>query len=682
MTFNFRRFLSFSLCFLLLSNIAYSEQQGSLFLIDPSIRSSQDALMPIAQSTKEWNIVLDSTLVSADNDAFELVLPDSEFNNQILSVVRTSYRRYASGNTQWVGEIVSSQTKTGYIIINMIDGMPFAVINLNGNSYEIYSDSKVGTRLAKVSITPFQNDVVTTSIIKNKAITKAISDFDEGQSTKSVNGTSVVDVLVVIDDDLNFAGSPIFSKITSDMMNADLILAQSGSGGSGIPLILNFLPIETINIPSNLQNVTCTFTNICTSFNTLANGKSSTSINLINKRNSSNADVIALYIDFDPAEFVVGDTTFDSCGLGGLPLNSSQDNIFSKSFTLHASGCTSAQFVLLHEIMHNFGSNHIAGEPSFTNYAHGIDVVTSGGDISTVMACSAPYVDPSIQTCNRIMQISSPLVTFNGSPIGNASTADNARFLTECNANNSICRRDQLAKRRNGTSPVDLLPTINITTPIDGSVLVPTSNFALTAQASDDVGIVAVNWTVSKNGQVVSSGLGSGANFSFFTNAFVTGGQYAVSASVEDTIGQITIDTNVITVDDSFDVSATIINSETSSKQGPGAIVKIQNLGPSVANNIVFTLSATSFVGGGADISNLPNECIRVNPGNFSYALYQCNVNSLSVNGSFNITWDLICHGDGQTSNALVFDVAISTNDSNSNNNTASFTRWDSICYF
>ena len=554
MTYRMTRLLFISFVFLFLSNAAFSQQKDALFNFDPTSKSSKDALIPIANSVKEWDISLNADLIGADTDYFDLVLPGDGKTDQVLSVVRTFFRRYASGNTQWIGEIIidskpSSKQKQGYIIVNIIDGEPFAVINLNNHKYEIYSDQKVGSRLAKIAYSVQPTDVVVSSSL-------AFDSISAPSSFSGVAGTSVVDVLVLIDISLNFAGSPIFSRITSEMMNADAILALSGPNQVGVPLVLNLLPIETIAIPSNLENITCSanFPYNCPSFDTMVDGVSSTSLSLINKLNNTNADVVALYVPFNPSQNPPAQT-FEVCGVAGLPLNVSQDSSFKNSFSLHASECTTTQFVLFHEIMHNFGSHHVQGNTAFTPYAHGIDIFSSGGDFSTMMACTGFVAgdDPSETNCNRIAQLSSPLVTENGHQIGNATHADNVRFLSECTA--SACRRVQLANRRNGTNPVDLLPTVNILTPANGATILATNSYALTANASDDNGIVLVDWRITKNGQTVASGFGSGANYSFNTSAFATGGNYIVSASAQDTIGQITIDTHVVTVNaDSFPV--------------------------------------------------------------------------------------------------------------------------------
>ncbi|MCF6287712.1 MAG: Ig-like domain-containing protein [Proteobacteria bacterium] len=554
---------------LLLANTSYAKQETTLFALNPAIvKSSTDAIIPISGSIKEWDIVFDANLVSKQTDTFEIVLPteDNKIDDEIFSVVRTSYRKYATGSSQWAGDIFSNagKTKAGFIIVNMINNQPFAVIGLNKSRYEIYYDANVGNRLAKIQGRPNVSDVVSIKTTKEyiESVPTMTSNNISGNSSSnsSINGTSVVDVLVLVDNDLNFVA--ISNKINAEKMNADLILSTSGLDGVGVPLILNLLPIETIDIPSHLEEVIWCPNNSpeCppSASDVFTDGSSVISIELINKRNSLNADILSLYVPFDPVAGDIEDPFFEVCGLATKPLNLEQDQQFDTSFNLLASNCGLTAFTFLHEIMHNFGSAHAIprSAAAFKPHARGFNVTNTKPPFATLMGCTGPYIDPSIQDCDRIPQLSSPLVTINGQTIGNIvpgnpdneRNSDNVRFLTECNLPND-CRRDQLANRRAGSSPVDLMPTIAILTPIHDEVLQSTNSFTLTALASDDNDIVAVNWSVKSNGQEVFSGAGTGSNFSIVTDAFATVGEYIVTASIEDTIGQIAIDTNTIIVE-------------------------------------------------------------------------------------------------------------------------------------
>lgn len=526
---------------LLFNNNGVSAQQNNLFTIDPQVRSSQDAIFPIAQSLEEWNITINLSQINSNNDSFNLILPNNNSKNQILSVVRTSFSQYASKNSQWAGDIITGNAKTGYIIVNKVNGSIYAVIMVNDTKYEIYSDNQVGSRLVRVgSVSVGGIDYVENDI---KGVNETIPNIN---ILRAINGTSIVDVQILIDDDLNFAGSPIFNIIAAEEMNANYILSQSGVNGDGVPLRLNFLTPEFIDIPTSLQVIDSTHV----AFNDLTGGITGTSINLINRYNASNADIVALYIPFDPQPFPV-DGPSDICGLAGLPRDSSLDIQFKNSFSLLSNSCGASAFTLLHEIMHNFGSNHRSGQGlSFTSYANGIKINISGDEITTIMDCIQVQIgdDSSTISCNRIPQLSSPLVTVDGAIIGDPDNADNVRFISECTA--SRCRREELANRVNGSNPVDLIPTISILTPSDDDMIKPTNSFTLTANANDDNTGVSVKWEITKNGQSILSANGTGVNFSFTTSVFSTVGQYIVSATATDSIGQSRTDTNVVTVDD------------------------------------------------------------------------------------------------------------------------------------
>lgn len=686
-------FISYIL-FVTNSSAQVFERSNVLFEFDPAVKSKQEAIMPISQSLEEWNIALDVSLVDLDSDQFEIKLPNTKKNDSSYRVNRTSFYSYDSGVTQWKGDVLernigdNSQAsrfdKSGYVIINVIDGKPFGTVQVNGVGYEIYTDSNVGTRLARVS--------TSTKEVLNIHTNKSNSDLYQ-LSPKSTNlispeknnqipGTSIIDVLVVIEDDLLANQNEIEAKIINEWVNANGILADSGPNGIGVPVRINLLPYQYIDIPPQYHSITMSDA----SYDYLGNDVSTESQLLKQMLINSGADFLALYVDFDPD--ILGT---DVCGRAEISTNQFDDlfeYFFRTSFSMHASHCGLSQYVFLHELMHNFGSAHFyqPGNPLvFEDYSNGYNVLDSDiGPFSTLMNCTPLGGDPSEETCTRSPQLSSPLAIINGSVIGDQN-ADNVRFLTECEPNNGPCRRGQIANKGSNSNPVDLLPILNFLSPTNGdSIPAGNQNVSLSASASDDNGIVMATWTItdvttSTPIQVDYEELttsGTNPNINYSTAALNNIGDYIITISVKDTLDQISTKSHTVSVTDGTDVSMSVSQAVINNNIN----VKAQNLGPIDATNVVFKTRLTIPAGAGAraDLINVPTECTKVPKAilpsiNFEIE-YICNITALSLTNSiFELEWQRTNSlGGSMTFEAEL--ISINEVDINPNNNSSSLT--------
>ncbi|MFC3194973.1 Ig-like domain-containing protein [Marinicella sediminis] len=574
-----------TLLVLLLTQISLANaKQKTLYTIDPAVKSRLDAVIPINQSVEEWDISFDVSQVTETNKVLNLQLPVDKKGLWSFSVTQTTTRLYDNGDFQWAGTLGSAADAGGTVIFNIIGGQPYGLVMANGLSFEIYTDPALGTRLAR---TESKSSTLDDLLEEEVSALNSVNLDDTKPAGKShmkggvAPGVSVVDVLVVIDDDLYYSGSPIFGKIQNEKMNADYILANSGPNAVGVPVRLNLLPYQPINVPAQYQNIT--FVNgQLESYSHMTDEQSALSLSLMQMQENSGADYVALYIPFDPD--VLGT---EACGVASIPRYNAQDiNQFRFSFSLHASTCNADQFVFLHELMHNFGSAHIGGSTvAFEPYARGYDIWGSvDGDFSTLMGCTQTTgTDPSDFTCNRIPHLSTPEVVISGQPIGrftnsNPSSnfnADNVRFLTECAGYDPVsqavtepCRRYQMATKGSNTNPVDSAPTLAITSPLNNQLIEPVSSFQLSASVSDDYGVAAANWTISDLGTnpptVVAthdlSVSGTNPNINLNTPVFNVPGSYLVSARVTDTAGQQVSDSHQLTVNDD-DVPVIILTS-------------------------------------------------------------------------------------------------------------------------
>lgn len=622
-----------------------------LYTIIPGARSANDAVIPISQSITEWEIDIDETLIDSSLASVKINIPDpsSKDGQKEYLAIRQLYRVYASGDEQWIGKIMQESgpedgESLGETIINIIGGDPHGVITTENDNYQIYSDSNVGSRIAEVFLPDMSNDTGSVSSGGGSC---------DGDVPPSIPGVSNVEVLVLYDDDLD--ASTIQDRIIAEKLNMDAILALSGGqGSSGVPINFDIMGMNPIDIPDIYESVNAA------TYVDLTNEQNNTSLQLKSILNTSGADLLALYVPFDP------DLGTGACGYAQAPSADFFDCYLPASFSLHASSCTTAQFVFFHELMHGVGSGHYSGDNynPYYSYANGINIDPDqgiqGDEFSTLMACQgAQGQDPSETDCNRLIRLSDPDDTNQGIPIGHTTEADNVRFLTECQQPPGRCRREEVANRRHGVDDGDMPPMVGIETPGQDEFILPAGSYELTANVTDDGGTIStIEWAItdgsSQNTQVGTGHVSNG--YSVITSQFNSPGEYLVSAVAVDSVNQVTTRSHEVTVI----ADGTDLLSETEYNPLPNPSVvrsRVTNLGPSVANDVVIRMESFSEAWGSWPNQELPSECSYVmnnssgsnlqlrDPGTDPItpqeATIICNLDSLQPSESIEIEWDL-----------------------------------------
>ena len=162
------------------------------------------------------------------------------------------------------------------------------------------------------------------------------------------------------------------------------------------------------------------------------------------------------------------------------------------AFSVVASNCTSTGRTFAHEIGHNMGAHHDTYSGNNTAFAHGHGAVDTDARWFTIMSyaheCNAAGV-----ACSTVPYFSTPNRTYNGEPLGDATTRDNVRVHVE--------RAATVAAFRNAL-PV---PTATVT-PTPLSVEVPTGSQTLaTVSISNMSEGRGLWWSVALDGIAASS---------------------------------------------------------------------------------------------------------------------------------------------------------------------------------
>jgi hypothetical protein len=140
-------------------------------------------------------------------------------------------------------------------------------------------------------------------------------------------------------------------------------------------------------------------------------------------RDTTRADLVSLITEHG------ADSPF--CGIGYV-MTTNSTNFARFGFSVVERVCATAALTFAHEVGHNMGAHHdpyvTGGDTGLFAYSHGyVDTV---GKFRTIMAYSDRCFDVGI-SCPRIPFFSNPGQTFDGRPIGTASTSDNARTFRQ-----------------------------------------------------------------------------------------------------------------------------------------------------------------------------------------------------------------------------------------------------------
>jgi peptidyl-Asp metalloendopeptidase len=212
-------------------------------------------------------------------------------------------------------------------------------------------------------------------------------------------------------------------------------------------------------------------------------------------RNVSRADVVSLITDHGPSPAL--------CGVG-FRMRTNSTGFAPFGFSVVERVCASSNLTFAHELGHNMGAHHdayVTGVPdnALFPYSHGyVDLV---GKFRTIMAYPTLCSDAGLG-CNKIPFFSTPGTTQSGRPIGTASTADNARTLSQTAA--TVANFRQAA-----TAPLTITTGVNKATITVGETLVASvgvSNPGIAATADIYLGLLRPDGTTTFFTDVVATG--------------------------------------------------------------------------------------------------------------------------------------------------------------------------------
>ena len=653
-----------------LPSIAYlsfsSEEKDPAYLFkvnkNDGVRSPLESGTEIIQSIEEWNINPNIVFVNSDIDRFNIEMPLMQSGYASYYVERRRYRSYSSGEQQFIGEVFldsSASESIGTLIANSINGNLYGLLKLQENDYEIYTDSVWGARLARVHSFDLSHDLVPASQLDSLPS----SVRSETKETPSIPDVSIIDVLILLDQDFDTSNPLARERVISRKLNGDAVLALSGSDQAprGVPIEINIVGIDTVNVPSDRERLISgpPATNfeyyVCRGSTSCPNDLND---DIVLKRESFGADLVVLYVEPDDS------LSTDPCGQAGQdsPDLGISDRLFTR-FSVHDARCTNSQFVFLHEILHNFGVGHEVDDIGFPflndlfeRYALGVG--PDDRPVASIMGCSTfgeqdPPLPNAERTCNRVMRVSDPDEIIENYNLGVEGIADVFRYLTECTIGDQPsnryrrCPRERIAQTRQAISN-NAPPQISIISPSENAPVLNTSPTLLRASAlDDDPPLTSVTWSVRKdelNAQtqilqtLTSPGLFNDWRVStnFFQNTGI--GRYFLNATAMDSAGQITTASRELNVVDvvSADISLTL-----EQFGSDGVAIDITNLGPFTAENVnVEIVHALSGIIYSVDSIQLPDFCVYVPPGpgvecpnSHCESVFSCQINQLQPDG-------------------------------------------------
>ena len=211
-------------------------------------------------------------------------------------------------------------------------------------------------------------------------------------------------------------------------------------------------------------------------------------------RNVSRADLVSLITDHGPSS--------PYCGIA-YRIRTNSTAYAPYGFSVVERVCASSNLTFAHELGHNMGAHHdayVAG-PATTVFPYSYGYVDPVGKFRTIMAYPDLCLDSGF-FCNKIPFFSTPGTTQNGRPIGTASTADNARTLSQTAA--TIAGFRQAA-----TAPLTITTGVNKVSFAVGETLVASvgvSNPGIAVTADFYLGLLRPDGTATFFTDVVGTG--------------------------------------------------------------------------------------------------------------------------------------------------------------------------------
>ena len=184
----------------------------------------------------------------------------------------------------------------------------------------------------------------------------------------------------------------------------------------------------------------------------------------------------------DLVVLIVGRNAESVCGLGYLPPYGSQINadFASLGFSVIGQNCETSTFhAFAHEIGHNQGADHDPDNALGSVFSYGHGLGNTGRGWHTVMA----YRSNQRGRCAReIEYFSSPGITYDGTPTGDAKVRDNRRVLFNT--------AERVANFRRSTTPQTHSHILSLVTPVADSGL---ETFVRVINRSNGAGTVRIH---------------------------------------------------------------------------------------------------------------------------------------------------------------------------------------------
>ncbi|HKP35463.1 MAG TPA: zinc-dependent metalloprotease family protein [Pyrinomonadaceae bacterium] len=373
------------------SNTAQSEQLFD-FVSVKKLRSSissagvaeQEITINLDQVDFEWAQTL--TFPLFDGQRHEAIQRSSE-----------GFIRFGPGEFGWRGKISGAVTAGGDVVLTVKDRAVSGLIYAPDAVYEIVPQKDFKHLLVQVDQSRFppcgtgNEDVIKSAKNQEEPIFDTVASDDGTQ----------IDVLVVYTTPVRNAlgGTTQTEVFAQQAVNA----ANTAYQNSDITPRLRLAgTMEAANYTENGLNDALNWAR--------------TDANVAAMRNTTNADLVAILVESDPA----------NCGVGALMRTVRPSFAFS-AFSATRRSCAVGNLTFAHELGHNQGCEHNpenGGSPSTASYPFAFGHYVDGA-FRTVMS----YTDPCPTGCPRVAHFSNPNVFYGGVPTGVLDQRDNHQVI-------------------------------------------------------------------------------------------------------------------------------------------------------------------------------------------------------------------------------------------------------------